>query len=237
MKTLRGFTVTALLAVVAAAAALLSEPPAAHAADFFAVPGVIEGQSPDTLGAWSVHYERVGGGDPGIAETINGHIDDKANELVQKATWDGFTRRPWTFDANGTVRFTTAVSEIFVTQYDTAEPHMPMQSVAGLVLDPRTGNRITWDNLFVDKTAGLLALGNATETAVASVAAPEAVRDFKRRSEFAPIDINFPAWVPTPAGIELHFPEFQFGRGLKVITVPWARVADQVRPEFATLMR
>jgi hypothetical protein len=51
----------------------------------------------------------------------------------------------------------------------------------------------------------------------------------------APVDINFKAWIPTAQGIELHFPEFQFGGGLKVVTVPWATVTDQIRPEFTPI--
>ncbi|MDT5017957.1 MAG: hypothetical protein QOD39_4117 [Mycobacterium sp.] len=37
-------------------------------------------------------------------------------------------------------------------------------------------------------------------------------------------------------GIELHFPDYQFGRGLKVMTVPWAHVADPIAPEFQPIM-
>jgi hypothetical protein len=63
-----------------------------------------------------------------------------------------------------------------------------------------------------------------------------AARRGRRQGQFAPVDINFKAWIPTAAGIELHFPEFQFGGGLKVVTVSWATVTDQIRPEFTPIM-
>ena len=128
------------------------------------------------------------------------------------------------------------VSEVFVGQYNTDEQHMPIQSVASIACDSRSGVPITWDNLFVDKQAGLTRLGDATAAALADVAPPDHVRDWRRQGQFAPVDINFRAWIPTAAGIELHFPEFQFGGGLKVVTVPWATVADQIRPEFTPIM-
>jgi hypothetical protein len=59
--------------------------------------------------------------------------------------------------------------------------------------------------------------------------------DWRRSGALAPIDINFKCWIPTEQGIELHFPEYQFGRGLKVITVPWAKLADLIAPEFVPI--
>jgi hypothetical protein len=225
-----------LLAGVAAITAAAAEP-IAHASGVVAVPSVISGNSPDQLGTWTVHYQRVDGGDPVLADQINDRLDAQANREVQQATWDGSTRRPWTFDADGTLHVEPmTVSEVFVGQYNTDEPHMPIQSVASIVCDSRSGVPITWDNLFVDKQAGLTRLGDETAAALADVAPPDHVRDWRRQGQFAPVDINFKAWIPTAQGIELHFPEFQFGGGLKVITVPWANVADQIRPEFTPIM-
>lgn len=211
--------------------------PAAHAEEFAAVPAKISGNSPDGLGTWAVQYQRVGGGDPALATAINDVIDAKAMEGVERATWDGSTRRPWNYGADGKLSFgTITVAEVFTSQYDTAEPHMPMQSVAGVVCDRRSGLPITWDNLFVDKQAGLSRLGDETAARLAAVAPAEQVRAWRRQGAFAPVDINFKAWIPTSAGIDLHFPEFQFGRGLKVVTIPWSKLADLVRPEFSAIM-
>ncbi len=110
------------------------------------------------------------------------------------------------------------------------------QSVAGVVCDRRSGLPISWDNLFVDKTAGLSRLGDETAARLAAVAPAEHVSAWRRQGHFAPIDVNFKAWNPTSTGIDLHFPEFQFGRGLKVVTIPWSKLADLVRPEFSAIM-
>lgn len=225
-----------LAGVAAITAAAAGAEPIAHAGGVVAVPSVISGNSPDQLGTWTVHYQRVDGGDPVVADQINDRLDAQANSEVQQATWDGSTKRPWTFDADGTLHMgPMTVSEVFVGQYNTHERHMPMQSVASIVCDSRSGVPITWDNLFVDKQAGLTRLGDGTAAALADVAPPDHVRDWRRQGQFAPVDTNFKAWIPTAAGIELHFPEFQFGGGLKVVTVPWATVTDQIKPEFTPI--
>jgi hypothetical protein len=224
-------------AITVASVAVPGAESIAHAAGFVAVPSVISGNSPDQLGTWTVHYQRADGGDPALADQINDRLDAEANREVQQATWDGSTKRPWTFDADGTLHVgRTTVSEVFVGQYNTDEPRMPIQSVASIVCDSRSGVPITWDNLFVDKQAGLTRLGDATAAALADVAPPDHIRDWRRQGQFAPVDTNFKAWIPNAQGIELHFPEFQFGGGLKVVTVPWAKVADQIRPEFTPIM-
>ncbi|MGA5544562.1 DUF3298 domain-containing protein [Mycobacterium sp. NPDC051198] len=196
---------------------------------------LISGKSPDGLGTWTVHYQHFDGTSP-VASIINDRIDDEANREVQQATWNGSTRRPWTFDATGTMNVRpTTVSEIFVGQYNTDEPNMPMQSLGSVVCDSRSGAVITWDNLFQDKTSGLIRLSAEVEARLAPTASPNELRDWRRSGQFAPIDVNFKYWVATPQGIELHFPPLQFGGGLKIVTVPWASMSDQITPEFAAI--
>jgi hypothetical protein len=239
---MKRFRRTVLVSVLVATIALswgkaASAEPVASGLSFTAVPGVIAGSSPDGLGAWGVHYQRIDGGNPDVAAAINEGIDAEATRQVQRQTWDGSTRRPWTFDATGTAYFhTVTVSELFVGKYDTDEPNMPIDTVASVVFDNRSGIRITWDNLFRDKSAGL---GRLSEQAVAIL--PTAYAEphpgyWQHSGAFAPLDINFKYWIPTERGIELHFPDYQFGRGLKVITVPWAQVADLIAPEFQPMM-
>ncbi|MEE3753133.1 DUF3298 domain-containing protein [Mycobacterium intracellulare] len=211
--------------------------PVANGLSFAVVPGMIAGSSPDTLGTWRVHYQRVNGGNADVAAAINDGIDAEANREVQENTWDASTRRPWTFDATGTafVRPIT-VSELFVGQYNTAEPHMPMQTVATVVFDSRSGIPITWDNLFLDRSAGLTRLSEQSSAILPTVYPPPHAGDWERKGGLAPTPINFKYWIPTAEGIELHFPDTLFGRGLKVITVPWAKVADLIAPEFLSIM-
>ena len=203
---------------------------------FTAVPGAVAGPSPDGLGTWSVHYQRIDGGNPDTAAAINAGIDADAMGQVQHQTWDASTRRPWTFDATGTAYFRPiTISELFIGQYNTDEPNMPIQTLATVVFDNRSGILITWDNLFRDKSAGLTRLAEQT-AAILPTVYPQRHPGEWQQSAFAPIDINFKNWIPTAQGIELHFPDYQFGRGLKVITVPWAKVKDLIAPEFLPLI-
>ncbi|WP_052956729.1 RsiV family protein [Mycolicibacter heraklionensis] len=197
---------------------------------------MISGTSPDGLGTWTVHYQRLDDGGSPVDQAINDHIDAEANREVTQATWDGSTRRPWTFDATGTISVRPAtVSEVFVGAYNTAEPHMPRQTVGTVVCDTRSGDIITWDNLFRDKTAGLIRLGEGVEARLATVASPTQLRDWRRAGQFAPVDVNFKYWIPTREGVEFHFPPVQFGPGIKVVTVPWPTIDDQIAPEFLSI--
>jgi hypothetical protein len=101
---MKRFRRTVLVSVLVATIALswgnaASAEPVASGLSFTAVPGVIAGSSPDGLGAWGVHYQRIDGGNPDVAAAINEGIDAEATRQVQRQTWDGSTRRPWTFDA------------------------------------------------------------------------------------------------------------------------------------------
>ncbi|WP_234784388.1 RsiV family protein [Mycolicibacter nonchromogenicus] len=203
------------------------------AGDYLAIPDVIAGSSPDNLGRWEVRYERVAGGDPAVAASINEVIDAEARGQVATYEPSATKTHPWTFRATGTLSFLPlTVSELFVGEYNTDMPNMPFHAVATRVFDKRSGILITWDNLFLDKSAGLVRLAEQTQQILPATYAPPR-QGWQFGNEVAPLDINFKYWIPTAEGIELHFPDYQFGRGLAVITVPWARVADLIAPEFA----
>lgn len=230
--------VTSVVAAIAlpAVQAAWAEP-VANELSVATVPGVIAGTSPDGLGTWSVHYQRIDGGNPDVAAAINKGIDAEPMREVQQQTWNGSTRRHWTFDATGTAYFRPiTVSELFVGEYNTDEPNMPIQTVATVVFDNRGGIPITWDNLFSDKTAGLTRLSEQSASILPTVYATPHPGDWQRSGALAPTDINYKYWLPTAQGIELHFPDYQFGRGLKVITVPWAKVADLIAPDLLPIM-
>jgi ABC-type amino acid transport substrate-binding protein len=58
------------------------------------VPGLIAGTSPDGAGDWSVHYQRLDGGDPDIAAAIDDGLDAEADREVRQSTWDASKTRP-----------------------------------------------------------------------------------------------------------------------------------------------
>lgn len=206
------------------------------AGGYAAIPDVIAGTSPDHLGTWEVRYQRVAGGDENVAAAINDVIDAEARGQV--ATYEPSASKTvaWTFNSTGTLSFRPiTVSELFVGEYNTDMPNMPFHAVATRVFDKRSGILITWDNLFVDKPAGLARLAEQTKQILPTEYAPPRQGTWQFGNEVAPLDINFKYWIPTADGIELHFGDYQFGRGLAVITVPWARVADLIAPEFAAI--
>lgn len=211
--------------------------PIADAIDIRTVPGVIAGTSPDGLGTWTVNYARVEGGSPAVATAINDGIDAEAIRAVQENTWDASTKRHWTFHSTGTAHVRSiTVSELFIGEYNAAEPNMPISTVATSVFDSRSGILITWDNLFRDKRAGLARLSEQAAAILPTVYTTPHPGDWRRGGALAPTDINFKYWIPTARGIELHFPDYQFGRGLKVITVPWPKVQDLIAPEFLPIV-
>ncbi|WP_231995402.1 DUF3298 domain-containing protein [Mycobacterium sp. 1274756.6] len=226
------------LGLAVLAGALLPGAPAAAAEDYRAVPAAISGASPDGLGQWNVDYQRVEGGDPAVVAAINDIIDAEARGQVATYEPSATKTQPWTFHSTGTPFFgPITVSELFVGEYNTDMPNMPFHAVATRVFDKRSGVLITWDNLFTDKKAGLVRLADQTVAILPTVyAPPKHPGTWQFGNEVAPIDVNFKYWIPTDAGIELHFPDYQFGRGLAVITVPWAAVAGLIAPEFAPIM-
>ena len=113
---------------------------------------------------------------------------------------------------------------------------MPVDTVATRVFDSRSGIQIVWSNLFVDERAGLARLSELTRQILpATYPTPPLGGWDEYRGAMAPVERNYKYWIPTDAGIELHFPDRQFGRGVRAITVPWAAVSDLIAPEFAVL--
>lgn len=238
MRKSVGFALAAVLAVssvlcISAARVAVAE----VGAGWFPGGAVIAGKSPDQLGDWTVRYERLGGPDPAIVDSINAVIDAEARGQVATYEPSATRTQPWTLDVNGTLSFREiTVSALFVGEYDTDMPNMPIHTVGTRVFDKRSGILISWDNLFVDKSTGLARISELTKAILPTVyAPPRRPGVWQFGSEIAPVDANFRFWIPTAGGIELHFPDGQFGRGAAVITVPWAGVADLIAPVFGPI--
>ncbi|MED5812637.1 DUF3298 domain-containing protein [Mycolicibacterium sp. 050232] len=197
----------------------------------------IAGKSSDQLGNWMVRYEKVGGGDAGIADAINQVIDAEARGQVATYEPSATKTNPWTLNIDGRIdKRPVTISALFTGEYKTDQPNMPFNAVATRVFDCRSGILIDWDNLFTDKKAGLARLSEETKRILPTVYAPPSRPGvWQFGSEVAPVDDNFRYWIPTAEGIELHFPDWQFGRGLPVITVGWAAVRDLIAPEFQAI--
>lgn len=240
VKSLRRAATATVAAIGIGVAATVGPGPATaqpESAALRAVPVTITGTSPDGLGAWNVDYQRIDGGDPAVMAAINEIIDAEAHGQVATYEPSATKTNEWTFTATGTPSFgPITVAELFVGEYNTDMPNMPFHTVATRVFDSRSGILLTWDNLFTDKKAGLVRLADQTQQILPTVYKAPRPGVWQFGSEIAPIDINFKYWLPTSEGIELHFPDYQFGRGLPVITVPWSAVADLIDPVFAPIM-
>jgi hypothetical protein len=233
MTVIARVRVLVIASLIWAGAAVL---PIADAADYTVVPGHIDGTNWNSHGTWKVDYQRLAGGDPTIAGAMNEVIDAEAGGIVAATDHAATDRKPWTFSATGTMHFySISIAALFTGVYQTDLPNMPFQSVATRVFDGRSGAQITWDNLFTDKLAGLVRLSDETRAILPTVYKQPSPRGLDIWSQSAANELNFKAWIPTTAGIELHFGDFQFGRGLPVITVSWSKVADLIAPEFAIL--
>ncbi|MCV7318314.1 hypothetical protein AWB99_15635 [Mycolicibacterium confluentis] len=188
------------------------------------------------MGDWTVNYEKVAGGDPAIADTINRILDDEANGQVWLYAASASKTSPWTFHTQGRLLFRPmTISALFLGQYDAVNlPNMPVDAVATRVFDSRSGIQIVWDNLFVDRQAGLVRLAELTKQILPATYPTPPLGGWAEYSpSMAPIERNYRFWIPTAAGIELHFLEGQFGRERRTITIPWAGVSDLIAPAFA----
>ena len=141
----------------------------------------------------------------------------------------------WLFESNPTVTFrTSAIAELIVGVHSAKEAAHPNDYVSTVVIDSRTAKPITLADLFVDEQAGLNRLSEQTKVIFPQVwgGGPSPMLDEPGNR---PIAENFANWIPTAAGMELHFADYQFGHGLPVITVPWSAVADVLAPDMTAL--
>jgi hypothetical protein len=229
--------------VVAAVMAIGSVPTAgadttSNGVAYAVVPDVRAGVSPQGPGEWTVNYEKVAGGDPAIMDPINRILDDEANGQVWLFAASASKSSPWTFRTQGRLLFRpVTISALFTGQYTAIElPNMPVDTVATRVFDSRSGIQIGWDNLFVDRQAGLVRLSELTKKILpAAYPTPPLGGWAEYGIGMAPLERNFKFWIPTADGIELHFPEGQFGREVRTITVPWPAVTDLIAPEFLAI--
>ncbi|RWA20117.1 DUF3298 domain-containing protein [Mycolicibacterium brumae] len=227
----------ALAALAAVAVTLAAAPAAAADPPLSAVGHEISGVGPDGLGHWVVRYQRLAGSGP-IIDRINEVIDAEARGQVSTYDASASKTTDWTLDIDGVLGFRpVTVSALFTGLYDTDLPNMPFHTVGTRVFDTRSGILISWDNLFVNKQEGLNRLSEATrEILPQTYAPPSRTGVWQFGSEIAPVDANYRYWIPTDGGIELHFADWQFGRGQSWITVPWERVRDLIAPEFQAII-
>ncbi|MFC7448258.1 RsiV family protein [Rhodococcus daqingensis] len=183
---------------------------------------------------YDVTVPRIEGGNPAVAAEFNESVEAALQDQVhfpgdQRFTLEGreaFAR------VGGRV-----VSGLLVTSWNADPPGAhPTPLVATVVVGTDDAQPITLSALFPDLRAGLNRLSEESARLLpATAAGPE----FEREG-IEPTELNFANWLPTPAGMEIHFSDYQVGPhaiGLVVITVPWDRLADVIAPELLEVVR
>ncbi len=189
----------------------------------------------DGRGRWNLVVDTVTGGDPRVAEAFNSAVHASAAGQLDPVKRDADPDGTWTFDTEPQIYFGAAsVSELITGLYVHVPSAHPTSYVSTVVIDSRTAKPITLDDLFIDKQAGLERLSQQTKELLPAVSGvgPTPMPDEPGN---APVEANFANWVPTPAGMEIHFADYQFFHGLPTITVPWSALDDLLAPGMAAL--
>lgn len=185
------------------------------------------------LGArWHVNVGRLSGGNDAVATAFNNASAASGRTMGSLLDGDDVDRDDATFDSTPTVSFRpTAVAQVLHGAYYHRGGAHPLDYVTTIVIDTRTATPITLDDLFVDTQAGLRRLSEQTKKIWPTVYG----RPMSDEPGNAPVEKNFHNWIPTSAGLEIYFEDFQFGHGQPVITVPWSQLADLLAPDMRVL--
>ncbi|WP_430334461.1 RsiV family protein [Rhodococcus sp. ACT016] len=180
---------------------------------------------------YDVLVPQVEGGDP----AVTAEFDESMRAALQDQIdgWPGQRFSLESTDRSAVVHIgSRVVSGLLVTSWNADPPGAhPSPLVATVVVDADDAQPITLDRLFPDLQAGLNRLSEESARLLPDTAAgPE----FEREG-IEPKRENFANWVATPAGMEIHFTDYQVGPhaiGLVVVTVPWDRLSDVVAPDL-----
>lgn len=194
------------------------------------------GVTSDGTGRWNLAIDTLTGGDPRVSEAFNDAMHDAAQRLLDDTT----AVRPegrWTFRTTPQIRFAAAsVSALISGEFSIEGADHPVGSVINVVIDSRTGRQITLKELFVDDQEGLNRLSEQTKLLLPPAMGVTAT-PMPNHPGNKPLMENFDSWIPTPAGLEIHFADHQFTAGTPVITVPWSALNDLLAPGMDALRR
>jgi len=186
-------------------------------------------------GSWNLVMDTVSGGDPKVAEAFNHAVHAAAQRLLDDATRGAKPQSQWTFETSPQIFFTAAsISALISGTYNDETAAHPVGSVINVVIDSRSATPITLRELFTDDQAGLNRISEQSKIllppAMGATATP-----MPNIPGNKPLLENFDNWIPTPAGLEIHFADYEFIHGTPVITVPWAAIDDLLAPGMEAL--
>lgn len=190
----------------------------------------IKGDSEDGRGTWRTTFGQLAAGDPAVVDSFNGASHAAVMDQVTVAM-DGASdgTATWSFESTGTVTFRSiAVAQLIIgTLFYGAHPSTQVGTV---VIDSRSTDPIMLASLFTDPQAGLDVLAEQSRELLAKDGL-----DVEAHAPPATAE-SFANWIPTDAGLEIHFQPYQFGSALPaVVTVPWPVITPLLTPDMAGL--
>ncbi|MFA4082788.1 DUF3298 domain-containing protein [Mycobacteroides salmoniphilum] len=185
----------------------------------------IDGATDDGAGTWKAQAAQLNGGDERFTNAFNVASRNSVTGLIDNARADA-SSDSWTLEATSRVTFQPeAVSQSTVGVYYAKGAAHPLYDIATVVIDSRDGRPITLQSLFINEQDGLNRL---------SVKAG-VILGVNNETGLRPIEKNFANWIPTAAGFEIHFADYQLGHGLRVTTIPWSYLVDLLAPNMTAL--
>lgn len=178
---------------------------------------------------YDVALPQVEGGDPAVAAEFNESIRAALQDQIDGSAGENFTLDG--LDDSRVAHIGSRVlSGLLVTSWNADPPGAhPTPLVATVVIDSDSAQPITLNTLFPDLQVGLDRLSQESALLLPDTAAGA---EFDRTG-IEPTRQNFANWLATPAGMEIHFQDYQVGPhavGLVEVTVPWDRLRDVMAP-------
>jgi hypothetical protein len=226
--------------------AVIGDPPAnllrsgvSNGHSYLVLADTTDAKTADGHGHWHIRAGQLTGqdgkGDPAVIKAFNTASTACANRLLDEAHADAAAASDWDIEVRPTVTFRpTAISELLVGVYYAHQAAHPVNYIHTIVIDSRTAQPISLNTLFNNESRGLQRLSEQTRLLWAQ-ASPPAGAPAPDEPGLAPREENFANWIPTAAGIEIHFRDYQFGHGLPVVTIPWTALNDVLSPTMTAL--
>lgn len=230
-----GKTVTTLVATLIAATVAMPGTAVADAGTSGGATYTVSTTTIDLGGDWHINVGQLSNGHDAVAMVFNTASVASGTAMAEMIDRDRLVRDRASFTTTPTVSFRpTVIAQVLNGGYYHEGGAHPVDYVTTIVIDTRTAAPITLDDLFADKQAGLDRLSEQTKLIFPrkygnGTPMPDTPSN-------APASANFENWIPTAAGLELHFKEDQFGPGLMpVITVPWSELTALLAPDMKVL--
>lgn len=191
------------------------------------------GAADNNAKTWTISVDLISDGEPQVTQAFNNAVQALAKKQLDSYQ-HGDTVSSWDFQTTPTIYFGGAsIAELIQGVFMGKGAAHPLNTIGTVVIDSRSGKPITLTDLFTDKQAGLNRLSEQTKKIFPTEYENSVL--LENAPGVAPKDENFANWIPTPAGLELHFADYQFGHGTPQITVPWSALDDVLAPGMDAL--